>query len=313
MTRRTRSLQFDVLEDRNCPSTVIVDAGVLVVQGDDEANSIAITDDGAGNLTAVVDGQTYNASNISKVVVHGRDGDDDFSYQLTGERTTGLRLNLHMGDDNDLVTLDFAAGFSGPHLKVNLHTGKGDDQVFTTLGDLTNVDLFFNVHLHKGDDLFDLDLVGSTDAEDPTILLPGEITNSRVRFHVFGHQGADIVDIDALGVNLDSASLLKVKWHGQQGSDQFFLDYQGEMNGRLVLQADGSQGNDTVAANLTLDAGSTPDLYARVKGGPGNDDLTLNVSAADSSAVDGDLLIDGGPGRDTCVHTDNVIAVRCEA
>ena len=90
----------------------------------------------------------------------------------------------------------------------------------------------------SGNDLFDLEFVGTPDAEDPTIILPAELTNTTARFHLFGHQGDDVVDIDALGLNVDSASLLKVKWHGQQGSDQFFLDYEGEMNGQFVLRAD---------------------------------------------------------------------------
>jgi hypothetical protein len=302
-------LHFDALEPRDCPSTVTTADGTLVVRGDDNANTIEITDDGQGNLTVVVDGETFNGTAIQNLVIHGRDGDDVVSYTLDAERALGLHIGCHMGDDNDTVTLDFAAGFSGPRLKVDLHGGKGDNQFFNTLGDLTNVNLFYNAHLGRGDDLFDVDFLGVTAPDD---LVPGEIANTLARFHIHGNKGDDVVDIDALGVNLDATSSLRVKFHGLQDSDQFFFDYQGQLNGNLRLWANGGQRDDTLAVNLALDAGSGTDVIATVKGGSQNDNLTLNATSADAAEL-ADLLIDGGPGQDICVHTDNVEAVRCEA
>ena len=99
---------------------------------------------------------------------------------------------------------------------------------------------------------------------------------------------------------------------GGRGDDLITATYTGDLDGRLNFRADGGGGDDEVVANINLATGSEGEVRARVLGGRGDDTLTLNVLDPDENA-DVDALLDGGAGFDTCVATDNVDVVNCEA
>ncbi|MSR55910.1 MAG: hypothetical protein EXS09_21955 [Gemmataceae bacterium] len=108
---------------------------------------------------------------------------------------------------------------------------------------------------------------------------------------------------------------------GDGGNDNITVDYDGELDGELDLSADGQDGNDTVAVNFQLDAGSrgkidcpdNPDdgFAARVTGGFGDDNLRFAIRLASGVTADVNAIVDGGfgfgwPDNDIGRHTNNV-------
>jgi len=303
---QTWRLELEQLEDRCCPSTFTVNGSNLVIQGDNAANVVELTDDGQGNLTGTVDGEAVEGAGITNVVFHGRKGDDSFTYTLTGQRTTGQHLVLNLGDGDDTVTLDYAAGVAGPRLKIDLTAGKGNDTTTATFGELSSaVNLFFRANLGDGDDTLDTTLAG------------GVLDTARARFKVQAHKGIDTVAFHATTGNVDAGALLDLDVHGGKGDDNVTVNTGGQMNGTFKLTVDASTDSDTVTANLAADAGSTGSFKATVRGGTGDDTLTLNLDDQSGGGGDSTLslikaLLDGGAGFDTAFHTGNVELVRCE-
>ena len=57
MRHRTH-LQVETLEDRHCPSGMVVTGDTVFIRGDNNDNTVAIEDDGRGLMTVTLDGQT---------------------------------------------------------------------------------------------------------------------------------------------------------------------------------------------------------------------------------------------------------------
>src|SRR5262245_49188978 len=113
-------------------------------------------------------------------------------------------------------------------------------------------------------------------------LAPGHDTMNINAGSLTGNDNLDILAGSKLALDLD----------GQGGDDQISVTYGGELDGKLVLRANGNDGDDIVSARLNLDAGSTghvsgPDnaagfeTPALVFGGYGNDILTFTVHKDD--------------------------------
>jgi hypothetical protein len=299
--------QVERLEDRTCPSTVRISGAALVVQGDNADNTVQITDDGQGGVTATVDGQTVTGTGVQQIVVISRGGADDITYQLTGPLTTAKHLVLNTGDGDDVVNLDFAAGATGAAIKVDLNTFRGDDDVTADFGTLSATSLFFRNNLGDGNDTLDVTLAG------------GLVGASQARFLVQALKGDDTLGLHATGA-VDPAALLDTNIHGGLGNDAIAVDYAGQLGGKFGLTVDGSVGQDTVTATLDAEAGSTGSVRATVRGGTGNDQLTLQVNDLAGGTSPGTdslaallALLDGGTGRDSAVATPNVKVVRCES
>src|SRR5918993_2863218 len=115
------------LEDRAVPACIItVDDGVLRVVGDNEANTLTITDDGAGNVTAVCDGTTVTGEDVERILVDLRGGADSVTVNVTGELTGELDLRLNTGAGNDTADVNFLGPISG-EVNVRADLGAGDD------------------------------------------------------------------------------------------------------------------------------------------------------------------------------------------
>jgi len=137
---------------------------------------------------------------------------------------------------------------------------------------------------------------------------------SKVRFDVRGREGSDTMNLQATGVNIDASSQVVAKVHGGEGNNVITANYQGQVHGALGVHLGGGVANDTVTSNISVDAGSTGEVYATVQGSAGNDNLTLNVTGAGTSTLqDLDAYLDGGPGTDTCTATPNVVVENCES
>jgi hypothetical protein len=84
--------------------TVGVSGGTMTLNGDGSANNVAITDNGDGDLTVVCDSLTTSASNIVRIDLDTKGGNDDVSFTQNGNRTRNMDLNVKLGGGNDDFT-----------------------------------------------------------------------------------------------------------------------------------------------------------------------------------------------------------------
>jgi hypothetical protein len=129
-----------------------------------------------------------------------------------------------------------------------------------------------------------------------------------------GGIGNDRISINATNsVNIGPLAQLTALAQGGAGNDTIHVNYEGQLQGAMFLDADGGAGNDHVSAKLTFDGVSNGLLFgpvspnsgaaaAQVNGDGGNDrlsfevDLSGTVKLKPASAAE----IDGGAGKDAC-------------
>jgi hypothetical protein len=202
--------------------------------------------------------------------------------QFTGVNT----INVFGSPGNDLVTYhlrnDLAAGVTRT---VNVALGAGNDKFVASVGG----------NLLSG--LFGFPAASLT-------------------FNVNGGAGRDVLSLLARNVNVGLRSSLTANLNGQAGRDRILVDYSGELDGTLNVQANGGDGNDVVQAFVDTTPASTGTLgipasatqatttFAQVRGGAGDDDLTFVVHARGPGAVFAQIR--GDDGRDVGRHTANV-------
>jgi hypothetical protein len=295
--------QVETLESRWCPSaaSITVQGHTMTIKGDDLADQITIRDDGNGGVSASVVSSagkvTGSGSAITKIDVYAGKGSDMVDFALTNTLATNLDLDVHLGAGSNQASLNFADGVKGSHVSVDADGAAGTDQVTARLGDVTDSYVHFTGCLGKGADSFGL-------------ALKGEVTGgSDVGVAVSGGKGADSLHVDASGLDIAAGSKVYVELNGGYGGDNVGMSYDGVLKGTLTVKLNGGDGNDTIAGNLTAEAGSTGTLNAVEHAGKGNDDLTLNVYDHGHLA-DLDAVIYLGPGHDTVTHTPNVKVVK---
>lgn len=123
--------RLDVLEDRFCPSSIRVLGPVMFINGDSAANTVTITDDGAGNVEATIDSTTVSRSGIKAIFVNTKDGGDSVSYTMTGDRTSAMALAVNLGRGVDDATLDIT-GDVGAFFGVAVLGGADSDDISLT-------------------------------------------------------------------------------------------------------------------------------------------------------------------------------------
>jgi hypothetical protein len=130
LSRRV-ALECDQLEGRDCPA-VLVFGGIMAVFGTAGADTVAITDDGAGNLTVNLNGEERTASGIQAVTVLTFGGSDDISYTLEGDQTGRRGVLIDAGSGDDLVALE--AGAIGGQFVFAARGSSGADTLTATVG-----------------------------------------------------------------------------------------------------------------------------------------------------------------------------------
>jgi hypothetical protein len=76
----------------------------MTIEGDDNANHIAISDNGDGDLSVVCDGRSIWASNIHRINVDTHKGNDAVSFTQNGNRIRNMDLNAELGNGHDRFT-----------------------------------------------------------------------------------------------------------------------------------------------------------------------------------------------------------------
>lgn len=301
---------LESLENRCCPSVSVVRVfNTLIVQGDGADNTVTITDQGNGAISASITGSSGNAANsganIRNVVVYTRGGNDTVNYQLTAAKTASLNLAIDLGSYQDgtgntnNVNLDFDQNISCPWLTIGVTGTRGQDHVFAEFGAITNTYLNYAAYLGANNDSFEAVLGGNINGY------------ASVAMAAIGGWGNDTINVHQSAANVDIAyhALLSLLLEGNGDADTIDFDYQGQVKGKLSVGIYGGYGADTVNAELTLNSGSTGRVAAAVFGGEDSDTLTLKICGTSSSLY---ALLDGGAGTDTCFHTANVWSKRCE-
>jgi len=312
--------KFESLEARQCLSaaataplvaptaSIVVSGHTLLIDTDAGADTVKISDDAKGDISAVLTTATGGTitgggSSITDVEVNGR-GNDAVNYQLTGLLTNSEALMFCLGKGNSQVSLDFSQGVSASKLGISLD-GSGADTVQAKFGAIENTDLWFGSHQGNGGSYF--------------LTFGGNITGASHAVFDAAGQGANTFDAEADNVNIDPNALLDIHLRGGVGPDKLTVNYSGVVNGKLNVEAEGGKGNDTIAANLTINQGSTGKVHAAVFGGVGDDNETLNVydnsggQGSPSTLAALDAEIGNVLGHNTLVYTPNVKVINKHA
>jgi len=329
------------LEERRCPSTVRFNDGTLVIVGTQNADTVAITDDGQGGLAVTFDntagngdGHNGSGSNGSRSGgssgSNGSNGSDDSNDGGGGgggtvtENFTGVERVVFVGlggDDNFSYTL---TGELTTDREIRANLGAGNDTATLDFAASVNgAQLDVEVSGGAGDDTVDTTLGAVTDGDvtldarlgagtdDLTVNQTADVTgDSQVELEADGGRGDDVLGFNlagAIGADAD----VSIDADGGRGADQVTATYTGVLDGVLDLRLEGGRDNDVVSGTVTADTSSTGEVFAVARGGRGDDTLTLNITAP--AGVDVSGLLDGGRGTDTCVATSNVTVINCEA
>jgi hypothetical protein len=221
-------------------------------------------------------------------------GDNGANHVVITDNGTGGPQNIKVQCDGPPQTI-FA-----PIATVLVQTQGGPDSVRYNLPNGLQPGVARQVRVDLGDGA---NLFGST--------IGGDLGDkSRLQLYVQGGKDKDTLAAGAVaGFRIHPGALLSLTMNGNGGADDIRASYQTRLDGVLGLDLNGGDGNDHVAAGVTLDAGSTGMLSslshpATVSGGPGDDDLTFIVHNSGAATVFARL--DGGPGKDVGTHTINV-------
>jgi hypothetical protein len=195
---------------------------------------------------------------------------------------------------------------------VVLTLASGNDEVnYTLTGDLVaDTTRRLRVNLANGDDTFN----GTLEA--------GLLDNASLDIGVWGKNGKDEINFAAPASNIAAGASLHLGFGGGNGKDVIDVIYGGQVLGDLTLFGCGGNGKDVLAADLTIDAGSTGNVDARLRGHNAPDYLALHVM--DNSGDDGlpetvdvstltslSAVVIGNRGPNTADVTDNVDVFTC--
>jgi hypothetical protein len=248
---------IESLEDRCVPTT-------LTLTGNGRNEIFDIRDNGDGDLT-VVRGRTPDVlagrgtfsihSNITRIEVRAKGGNDIVHYLQTGDRTRNMNLDVQLGDGRDLYFADLEGDLGNKRMIMKVNGGHN--------GDVITVDATNDVDIADFGALI-LDLDGGGEPWPPS------------EWSV----GRDTIQFDYRG-ELDG--LLWFAQRGGGGPDRLHADVHVDCDSDGVLAGllNGGQGKDRLYFHITEACPDDPFsiALAEVRGGGGDDsfDLTPNV------------------------------------
>ncbi|MEM1225563.1 MAG: calcium-binding protein [Planctomycetota bacterium] len=263
---RRRILRLESLENRRVLASVsLADDGVLTIEGDDDANRIAVwTSRDRQTLRVSVDGRLADFRNDRVELIEVNAGSGNDQVRLSRNVLQASRLNGQAGNDR-------LQGGSGPNL---MQGGAGDDLI--TGG--ARADILFGgmgrdrIRGGRGDDY----LIGGSDHD--------ALSGGRGNDWVFGDATDSYPDgaVDPVAYALEFAN-------SNRGRDQIVGGPGNDVllggNGDDVIQ--GQQGNDILVGGTGSD---------RLSGGDGDDAILGDQRFADESdASDGPPVLSSSP------------------
>ena len=230
-TRNRRTgLRCERLENRDCPA-VFFRGGILIVTGTSAADTVEITDEGDGTVTAVLNGESVTEENVRAVAVYTGAGDDTIDYTVTGDQTRRLRVAVYAGAGDDAVTLD--AGDVTGRFAFAAFGASGDDTLAATVGGVAAGGVAaVTLNGGRGNDTVSADAAGEidgylavtltgsfgTDTVEGTIDAAAGSTG-RVAALVSGGLGNDTLALNVTGDGAEDIRLLRAILHGGPGTD----------------------------------------------------------------------------------------------
>jgi hypothetical protein len=256
--RRDRSRSYvpslEDLERRDTPTCTVTYNPVtetLLIKGDNTANHIRIVDNGLhpsspiANVGVVCDGVSQQFNHVAVIRVQAMGGDDQVSYDQTGEFMGGRIVDVDLGPGNDRFVASLSSVLAFVNVELDVHgdspspvAGPGKDTIIVTAGGRMDGTLNLNIDGGGGDD--------------------------RIFVSDFGSVGGQLL------VNVDAGA----------GNDQVLANFQfaAPTTGLVSAHVLGGAGQD----NMTLNIGGNlpPIVDGLLEGGPGIDTLlaTPNVT-----------------------------------
>jgi len=250
--------RLTALDERALPSVTVgpVDAGgSLVIRGDRHANTIAIVDDGAGNVTVTADGVASPIiAGVSFIKVYGGNGADNVTYTLQGDLSSVRGVFVNLGNQSDTFLASLQGNLlDGGSLSLVVQGGNGNDDISVDAANVINAGANLTAVLQGGNGSDSL-------AIDYTGVLAGSATLA-----ANGGNGKDTVSGNvALSSTTDSGTTTT-------------------SNGRLTLDFEGGNAPDKLTLNLSGEADLSAPPTIQFNGGRGKDLFTHsdNVTPAD--------------------------------
>jgi hypothetical protein len=295
---------LEVLEDRTCPSSAVLHGHNLLIMANSGSDVITVRDGGHGNVSVSVRDSgghvvTSSPNGVGSIQIKALGGNDKVDYALTGALTVSESINVDLGSGRNTAVMNFGQGVSAPALKVNVVGGRNDDTLQAIFGTIHNSDVDFQTNLGDGNDHvvanFNGDLTGT----------------AHVLFRAGCGSGYDGVNVD-VKANIGDHAFMDLEARGGAHSDTMHLDYQGRLDGVLILHEQGGPQFSWLESTVTLKAGSKGNLTDKLIGGPGDENLfILRVHDQSHHMHSINSLVDGGGGaRDQGVVTPGVKVVR---
>lgn len=304
---------FDSLEDRQCLSVTVAtaanDPSTLIIKGSAANDKVFINQDDVAN-TFKVSGtglaeQTFTSSQIQKVVIKMKGGNDDVNYLLKSlEFTHAKRFEVDLGAGCDDASFVLSSAIDAEQRTINADlqilvgvqtpdianpNNDESDSVGVGLGHIGDANVEVTTQLGDGNDHF----VG--------VMWGKQLAGTgSVTFDAAGENGKD-----TLFVNHKSAwSILPggsfdVRLSGGAGADHLSFDYDGTMQGDLNVEIHGDGGNDKLLVDMLFLDKSNGTLNAALFGDVGNDTVNLGVGGDVDELDFAQSLADGGFGFDT--------------
>lgn len=236
-TARHSLLQCEHLETRDCPAVRIGVAGpLLFVIGDRAANTIAITDDGKGTVTATSGTQSVTGTGIRAIRVNAEAGDDNVTYTQTAARTVPLALSIDLGKGNDTGKIDMKAGATAGLIAAEMQGNDGIDTLTVDVGAIAaGVLAAMQVNGGKGDDAITTTFAGAL--------------SGLLNLKSSGQDGVDTVN-QTMTIDAGSTGRLIAEVRGGKGNDNLTLKISDTASTLAFLSAtlDGDEGTDTGSA-----------------------------------------------------------------
>jgi hypothetical protein len=303
----------EALETRLVPAVNLaeINGHILLIDGAADAEQVAITDDGYGNVTvsAGVGGATLGTfDGIDRITVRLREGADNFEYVRGGGLTptvepaiphTPMKLKIDLGTGADHAGFDLSQGLTDEKVVIHFNGFADNDDVHLDAGTLTDARLLLFGDLGLGDDSFHANLDGDL------------LGKSILGLDIAGGLGNDLIEAQATDVDTGADAVLGLYLQGNVGDDQVAVNYTGQNLGGIGVLVTGGFGKDTVNVAFSFDTGSTGDAAVGVYAGEGNDTITMTTAGA-GSLGEKVFLVHGAAGTDTGITTSDVIKLSIE-
>lgn len=303
MKRQTLSYRFrsqlrvEHLEQRQLmaglTATLNPSTKTLTIDGTDQADVVAITQNDASNRIIVDLGQSmavsqhFAAHQVARVVVRLGDGDDELEYKTVGNvwNRKEIRIDFGNGDDTGSIRWAEDGGVARSRLNLSVQGGEGSDAFGARIGrrgfaTITNV----RADMGAGDDGFVVQALNSDAALADLII------------DAIGGDGDDDLQYFASG-SLARTAKSTIRLDGRAGDDSLTFNNQGEINGELKAALLGGLGNDSIHAAAVEGAGSGS-YRMRAVGDEGDDHFSIDVRAAGNGTYRTQAIVDGGAGKD---------------